>query len=216
MNDLARINPSLESTLDAVRQAAELVVGQSLAAAEAMRIARYCARNQLDPFEDVSFVRTRSGIVPIVTRAAWLRRVARDPAFTGLESGVLVMAAATAAGPQIDELPGAFTPPGARLIGAWARVHRANRTVPTYVRVSAIEYADKAAQPGSAWAKYPATMLVKVAQVHACREAFPDLGGAYDESEFPTAVATYRQADSAMASGNGASSSTPTQNDENH
>jgi hypothetical protein len=206
-SDIAKISPSaqaprvleaqsprgweFDSTLEAVRQAAEQVVGQPLAAAAAMKIARYCARNQLDPYEDVTFIRTRSGIIPIVTRAAWLRRVARDPAFTGLESGVLVSAAAASggAGSQVDELPGAFCPPGHRLLGAWARIRRCDRTVPTYCRVSAAEYADKAAQPGTAWSQYPATMLVKVAQVHACREAFPDLGGAYDESEFPNAQA---------------------------
>jgi hypothetical protein len=202
-SDIAKISPSaqaprvleaqsprgweFDSTLEAVRQAAEQVVGQPLAAAAAVKIARYCARNQLDPYEDVTFIRTRSGLVPIVTRAAWLRRVARDPAFAGLESGVLVVAAAAAVrdGLQVDELAGAFVPPGHKLVGAWARIHRHDRTIPTYTRVSAAEYADKAAQPGTAWSQYPATMLVKVAQVHACREAFPDLGGAYDESEFP-------------------------------
>lgn len=211
------VRGSLESTLEAVRQAAEQVVGQPLAAAEAMRIAHYCARNGLDPYDDVSFIRTKSGIVPIVTRAAWLRRVARDSAFAGLESGVLVVntaAATDGAGPQIGELPGAFVPPGHKLVGAWARIHRLDRTIPTYVRVSAAEYADKAALPGTAWAKYPSTMLVKVAQVHGCREAFPDLGGAYDESEFPAAVVAYRQAD-ATTTGNGVISPTPNEDGEN-
>jgi phage recombination protein Bet len=209
------VRGSLEPTLEAVRQAAEQVVGQPLAAAEAIRIARYCTRNELDPYEDVSFVRTKSGVVPIVTRAAWLRRVARDAAFAGLESGVLVVntAAADGAGPQIGELPGAFVPPGHKLVGAWARIHRRDRTVPTYCRVSAAEYADKAAQPGSAWAKYPATMLVKVAIVHACREAFPDLGGAYDESEFPAAVVISHQAD-ATTTGDGVIPPTPNEDGE--
>jgi phage recombination protein Bet len=215
-NDIVKVASS-ETTIEDVRRAAERIVGQRVEVAEAERLVRFCLRNQLDPFEDVHFVRARSGLVPIVARSAWLRRVARDPMFQGLESGVLVTtAAATTAGQQISEMPGAFCPPGHRLVGAWARIHRADRAVATYVRVSAAEYADRAATPGSAWAQYPSTMLCKVAQVHACREAFPDLGGAYDEAEFPNAVAVHRQVDPAPASGNGAFSSTPTKNDENH
>jgi len=69
---------------------------------------------------------------------------------------------------------------GEVLLGGWAKVYRKDRTRASYEEVKLSEYNTGK----SLWAAKPATMIRKVALVHALREAFPStFGSLYDESE---------------------------------
>jgi hypothetical protein len=70
---------------------------------------------------------------------------------------------------------------GELLIGGWARVHVRGKK-PFYDEVTRDEY-DTGRK---LWESKPATMVRKVALVHALREAFPDdFAGLYSEEEMP-------------------------------
>jgi len=72
------------------------------------------------------------------------------------------------------------------LVGGWAKIYKKDQRVAPRISVSFEEYVGKK-KDGSTkynWAKMPATMIRKVALVHALREAFPDdFQGLYDEAE---------------------------------
>ena len=69
-----------------------------------------------------------------------------------------------------------------KLVGGWAKAYRKDRSRPFYEEVKLSEYDTKK----SLWATKPATMIRKVALVHALRESFPaTFGSLYDESEVP-------------------------------
>lgn len=73
-----------------------------------------------------------------------------------------------------------------RLVGGWCEVHVDGYDVPMFDEVSLEEYTGrkKDGTPSGQWARMPATMIRKVAIVHALREAFPDqMRGLYDASE---------------------------------
>ena len=99
----------------------------------------------------------------------------RHPAFDGFEAGIVVYSEG-----QIVDREGSILYDGETLLGGWAKVYRKDRTRPGYDEVKFDEYNTGK----SMWAAKPATMIRKVALVHALREAFPSTFGLlYDESE---------------------------------
>ena len=73
-----------------------------------------------------------------------------------------------------------------KIIGGWAEVFRKDRTHSTRIEVSFNEYAGrkKDGSLNNQWATKPATMIRKVAQVQALREAFPEsLSNLYTSEE---------------------------------
>jgi hypothetical protein len=86
---------------------------------------------------------------------------------------------------SIDYTDGVL-PPGTKLAGGWAEVHRDGWAFPLRVEVSLQEYIAKKndGTPNRMWAEKPATMIRKIALVQALREAFPeDLAGMYSPEE---------------------------------
>jgi hypothetical protein len=80
-------------------------------------------------------------------------------------------------------------PPGTKLAGGWAEVHRDGWAFPLRVEVSLQEYVSKKndGTPNKMWTEKPATMIRKIALVQALREAFPeDLAGMYSPEELDT------------------------------
>lgn len=73
-----------------------------------------------------------------------------------------------------------------RLVGAYCKVKRKNTPKPTFVYVDFAEYDKKHAlwKPAAAGGK-PATMIKKVAEAHALRQAFAELNGTYTDDELP-------------------------------
>lgn len=124
----------------------------------------------------------------VLGKNCYLQMAERHPSYDGFEAGVVVYADG-----QIIDREGSILYEGETLLGGWARVYRKDRSRPSYDEVKFDEYNTGK----SIWASKPATMIRKVALVHALREAFPSTYGLlYDESEINVvAESTARELD---------------------
>lgn len=152
--------------------------------AECLFFAALCKSYKLDPFVREAYL-VKYGDKPatmIVGKDYWLKQAVANPQFDGMESGVTVIKQDGTIERREGCMVGGQTE---RLVGGWARVYRKDRKHPSYDEVSISEYSTGR----SMWKKpesggKPATMIRKVAQVHALREAFPEcFSGLYDSSE---------------------------------
>lgn len=145
-----------------------------------------CKQYHLNPFTKEAYLihydnkneDTASTIV--LGKNCYLQMAERHPSFDGFEAGVIVL---TADG-QLLNREGSIVYDGEAggevLLGGWAKVYRKDRTRASYEEVKLSEYDTGK----SLWNGKKATMIRKVALVHALREAFPSTFGAlYDESE---------------------------------
>lgn len=142
-----------------------------------------CKQYHLNPFTKEAYLihydnkndDTASTIV--LGKNCYMQMAERNPNFDGFEAGVIVLD--TAAGELIHR-EGSIVFDGEELLGGWAKVYRKDRTRASYEEVKLSEYDTGK----SLWSDKKATMIRKVALVHALREAFPSTFGAlYDESE---------------------------------
>lgn len=149
---------------------------------ECVLFGRLCKSNSLNPFLREAYLikyDKNSAATMVVGKDAYVKRAGDNPQFDGFEAGVKVYIEKLG---QIEYREGAAYYPdlGEQLIGGWAKVYRKDRSRPYYEEVSLKEY-DKGQ---SKWKEAPATMIRKVALVHALREAFPrSIQGMYDEDE---------------------------------
>lgn len=145
-----------------------------------------CKQYHLNPFTKEAYLihydnkndDTASTIV--LGKNCYMQMAERNPNFDGFEAGVIVL---TADG-QLLNREGSIVydgeSGGETLLGGWAKVYRKDRTRASYEEVKLGEYDTGK----SLWSGKKATMIRKVALVHALREAFPSTFGAlYDESE---------------------------------
>lgn len=144
-----------------------------------------CKQYRLNPFTKEAYLihydnnseDTPSTIV--LGKNCYMQMAERHPAFDGFEAGVIVL---TADG-QLLNREGSIVydgDGGETLLGGWAKVYRKDRTRASYEEVKLTEYDTGK----SLWNGKKATMIRKVALVHALREAFPSTFGVlYDESE---------------------------------
>ncbi len=142
-----------------------------------------CQVNQLNPFLREAYL-VKYGDAPsqmIVSKEAFMKRADRCADFEGIESGVIVVNKEGV----VQNLVGTFFPQDLTLVGGWCDVYRKNRR-PYRQTVSLQEYDKKQ----STWKQMPATMIRKVAEVQALREAFPNtLSGLYVSDEMQEADA---------------------------
>ncbi|ERJ80042.1 phage recombination protein Bet [Prevotella melaninogenica] len=142
-----------------------------------------CQVNQLNPFLREAYL-VKYGDAPsqmIVSKEAFMKRADRCADFEGIESGVIVVNKEGV----VQNLVGTFFPQDLTLVGGWCDVYRKNRR-PYRQTVSLHEYDKKQ----STWKQMPATMIRKVAEVQALREAFPNtLSGLYVQDEMQEADA---------------------------
>lgn len=144
-----------------------------------------CKQYHLNPFTKEAYLihydnknaDTASTIV--LGKNCYMQMAERNPNFDGFEAGVIVL---TADG-QLLNREGSIVydgDVGETLLGGWAKVYRKDRTRASYEEVKLSEYDTGK----SLWNGKKATMIRKVALVHALREAFPStFGSLYDESE---------------------------------
>lgn len=116
----------------------------------------------------------------VLGKNCYLQMAERHPAYDGFEAGVIVLNDS-----DVEYREGSIVYEGEELLGGWAKVYRKDRSRPNYEEVKFSEYNTGK----SIWASKPATMIRKVALVHALREAFPSTYGlTYDESEISVEV----------------------------
>lgn len=142
-----------------------------------------CKAYHLNPFTKEAYLihydnknaDTASTIV--LGKNCYMQMAERNPAYDGFEAGVITLDKEAG---QILHREGSIVYEGEELLGGWAKVYRKDRSRPNYEEVNLGEYD----AGNSVWAKSKATMIRKVALVHALREAFPTtFGSLYDESE---------------------------------
>lgn len=148
-----------------------------------------CAAKRMNPYlREAHLIKYGNNPATIVTGKDYFVKTARKQKdFLGFESGVTVVNTDG----SVLRRDGSLVLPGEQLVGGWCKVHIDGYVVPMFDEVSFVEYAGthydykKQKQVLNAqWEKMPATMIRKVALVHALREAFPEeFGGMYDSSE---------------------------------
>lgn len=136
-----------------------------------------CKFNGLNPWlKEAYLIKYGSSPATLVTsKEAYLKRAEANPAYDGKAEGLIVLNTDG----EVEHRDGAFYMEGEEILGAWCEVYRKDRSHPTREEVSFKEYAGrtKDGSLNSQWATKPATMIRKVAIVHALREAFPGVIG---------------------------------------
>lgn len=144
-----------------------------------------CKTLDLNPFVKEVYA-MKYGTSPatfIVSKDAYLKYAKKHQIFGGHECGVILLSANN----QIIRTNGIVLPE-TTLIGGWATIHFKDGTRPFQIDVNLKEYIGLKPDgtPNKTWEGKPATMIQKVALVHAIRNAFPfgsDIPKFYDESE---------------------------------
>lgn len=142
-----------------------------------------CKQYRLNPFTKEAYLihydnnseETPSTIV--LGKNCYLQMAERHPSYDGFEAGVIIFDKVAG---DCQKREGSIVYEDEELLGGWAKVYRKDRTRPSYEEVKLTEYDTGK----SLWKGKKATMIRKVALVHALREAFPfTFGSLCDESE---------------------------------
>jgi phage recombination protein Bet len=111
----------------------------------------------------------------VVSKEFFLKRAQDNPDYDGIQAGIIVVRD----GKMLD-LEGAVKLTTDEIIGGWAIVHSKTKKFPSVSRVLFSEYN----KGQSVWKDKPMTMIRKVAEAQALREAFPkEFNGLYIEEE---------------------------------
>lgn len=140
-----------------------------------------CKAQRLNPWIGDAYL-VKYGDAPaqmLAGKETFTKRAAANPEFKGFEAGITF----TDAQGHIRQREGSaiYVAIGETLIGGWAKVYVEDKQ-PFYDEVALTEYSTGR----NLWKSKPATMIRKVALVHALREAFPDsFAGLYSAEEMP-------------------------------
>lgn len=151
---------------------------------ETLMFIELCKAQNLNPFVRDAYL-VKYGNQPaqiIVGKDVFIKRASENPNFNGMRAGIVVLMKDG----QIQEREGALKLPGETLVGGWCEVYLKDKQYPTKAIVSFEEYAQKTKEGklNSMWSSKGATMIRKVAQSQALREAFPkELRGLYQQEE---------------------------------
>lgn len=160
--------------------------GANVTDQEIMMFMKLCEYQGLNPFlREVYLVKYGDSPASIVTgKETFTKRAMKNENYAGMEAGITVESDG-----KIIRRDGSMKIGNEKIIGGWAKVHVKGYSVPYYDEVSFDEYAGKKRDGtlNGMWATKPATMIRKVAIVHALREAFPqDFEGLYAPEEINT------------------------------
>lgn len=145
---------------------------------EVVMFLNLCKFQKLNPFlREAYLVKFGSQPATLITgKAAFESRAERSDRYEGFKAGVVVQS------PEgiLTEREGTIVLKNETLIGGWCRVYVRGYKEPVYADALLSEYHTGK----SVWTQKPATMIRKVAKVHALREAFPNaLEGCYTADE---------------------------------
>lgn len=151
---------------------------------EVMTYIKLCEYNRLNPFlKEAHLIKYgNNDATMVVGKDTYIKRASRNPNYVGKKSGIIVQLPDG----TMEKRDGCFYGNGEFIVGGWAEVYVKGREVPEYAAVSFNEYAGRKSDGSlnKQWSTKPATMINKVAIVHALREAFPeDLSGMYEAEE---------------------------------
>ena len=153
---------------------------------EVIMFVELCKAQNLNPFVRDAYLIKMGDNYPaqiVVGKDVFIKRASANPNFNGMKAGIVVLDKDG----QIQEREGALKLPGEQLVGGWCEVYLKDKDYPTKSLVSFEEYAQKNKKTGqlnSMWSSKGATMIRKVAQSQALREAFPnELRGLYQQEE---------------------------------
>ena len=156
---------------------------KSASPAEAYVFNNWCAHLGLDPWKKECYLVKFGGdpATMIVSADVYKKRAEKNPRYQGRKDGVIVI---DKDGNLVDRV-GAFVLDTDTIVGGWCKVYVKDYVEPIEARVSFKEYCKmKDGRPQAQWRERPATMIDKVACVHALRNAFPnDLGSMYVAEE---------------------------------
>ena len=153
---------------------------------EVMMFMTLCKYQHLNPFlRECYLIKYGNYDASIVTsKDVFIKRAMKNPNFDGMEGGIIVQGNETG---ELIERPGSFYIKSEEtLVGGWAKVYMKNLKYPIQKSVNLEDYEGKTkdGKPNTMWAAKGSTMIAKVAQMQALREAFPeDLGGMYAQEE---------------------------------
>ncbi len=162
--------------------------GGNVSDQEVMMFLSLCKFQHLNPFlHEAYLIKYGNSPATMVTgKDVFIKRARRNADYRGKETGIIVIDNAG----NVVERSGAFYLTGEQIVGGWAKVYINGFDKPEYAAVSFNEYAGRKSngELNSQWATKPATMIQKVALVHALREAFPeDFNGLNAPEEIPVA-----------------------------
>lgn len=179
-NDTVKLSPAIIKKY-LVSGDANTVTDQEL-----MMFMMMCKGNHLNPWNREAYC-IKYGTQPatmVIGKDAFMKRASGSPEYDGMTSGIVVINNETG---EIEYRTGTIViDDQEKIIGGWAEVFRKDRTHSTRIEVSFNEYAGrkKDGSLNNQWATKPATMIRKVAQVQALREAFPEsLSNLYTSEE---------------------------------
>lgn len=179
-NDTVKLSPAIIKKY-LVSGDANTVTDQEL-----MMFMMMCKGNHLNPWNKEAYC-IKYGTQPatmVIGKDAFMKRASGSTEYDGMTSGIVVINNETG---EIEYRTGTIIiEESEKIIGGWAEVFRKDRTHSTRIEVSFNEYAGrkKDGTLNNQWATKPATMIRKVAQVQALREAFPEsLSNLYTSEE---------------------------------
>jgi len=153
---------------------------------EAYLFLQLCKAQRLNPYINEAYL-VKYGDSPaqlIVSKDVIFKRATSHEDFEGMQSGLILLDKESKE--VIRRENGFYLKDREEIVGAWAVVHRKGRKFPSGVDVNFDEFAGRKnnGSLNSNWAKRPSLMIIKVAESHAFRKAFPkELQGCYEESE---------------------------------
>lgn len=154
---------------------------------EIMMFLSLCKYQGLNPWiRDAYLIKygKNSPAAMVVSKNVYMRRAQAQPTFRGYKAGVITITE----GGELMKREGTFFKDDETLVGGWADVYIDGWNVPMTETVSLKEYMGYKSDgtPTAQWKQRPATMIAKVALVHALRSAYPsDLGQMYVQDERP-------------------------------
>lgn len=199
MNEIVKFEDERGQAVQVTAQDVQNVICPGATAKEVGMFLELCRLQRLNPWtKEVYLIKYGNAPASMITgKEVFTKRANRNPNFEGMEHGVVV-AHKTPQGLQLERREGAAVYPefGEVLAGGWARVFVKGKR-PVYAELALAEYTTGKGN----WAKMPAVMINKCAQVAALRLAFPEeYQGLYTPEEMGQAGEYAAQATSAPQS----------------
>lgn len=151
---------------------------------EVVMFLELCKAQKLNPFvKDAYLIKYGNQAAQIVTgKDVFIKRAYENPNFDGMRAGVVILKKDG----SLEYREGSLKLANETLVAGWCEVYLKDKRCPAKAVVSFDEYAGRKAngQLNSMWANKGATMIRKVAQSQALREAFPsEFRGCYQKEE---------------------------------